>query len=152
MNTIDLNLAAGWAGTVQDALFSTPSKRILACSIAFLASYAIPRLIDKTGSTIKRPMLKRFFTIVLPENMPIATLVVLSRLPNLAALSNPGVCLFSLCAIAGTSILFDQCRYGIGWIGSKINVKKPELIEEAMQFIGPRDFYATHMETVGTIR
>lgn len=107
---------------------------------AFLASYVIPRIIDPAGSQIKRTFLKRFLTITLPDNLPLATIILIRHIPDLSVLMNPSTLLASFILAGSTCEVLELTRSALAW-----GIEKISQAEEARgiaEFIGPRDFNA----------
>lgn len=111
-----------------------------------LSSYAIPRILDRDGGRNKKPLLKRFFTITLPDNVAIATLMVINSFQHLGPLKNPIGLLFTAIWIAQTSKILELTRTAVAWGVDKVadyqNFIDPYYLKEFSEFIGPRDFYA----------
>lgn len=128
-----VNDTVGNTWSVKEVVTHYPSTTLTA---VLLSCYAVPRIFDPNGSQIKRPILKRFFTITLPDNMALAALIMINHIPNLDVLKHPPTLLATLFLMGGISKVVELTRIVAALGADKLSAKT------FAEFIGPRDFYA----------
>ncbi len=109
-------------------------------------SRRIANCIDPEGAVYKRNTVKRFLTIVLPDNVLFLTWPFLSIQPSNISL-NPNVLIGYLIFTVGLSVVSDYSRWIIASVtdlGTKLGPKPiQDFVNNAfIKWIAPRDFFA----------
>lgn len=115
-------------------------------TVIFLSSHILPRALDPEGERYKRSMLKRFFTITLPDNIALVSLLISIRVQNLTIFRNPPNLFAATYLAISNCFILDLMRFSVAWgidqVSETQNYVDAKNVKNFVSFIGPRDFYA----------